>query len=117
MMANRDPSIGAQREMIAKIDSGSDFANACLFVSVASANRVGLLAEKNWFQGACARINMTTSATRGDLLGGVTIRDNRFVRSDWSSPGFYIYRSANFAGSVSNNVFDDTGAPVPVVTY
>ena len=59
---------------------------------------------------------MSTAGT--DLLQGVTIQNNRFIRADWTgSPGYYIYAKTGHQATLSNNVDDDTGVGVPVVLY
>ena len=94
--------------------AGDDYRNAGVMISQAvnadPANRLDdVLIEKNWFQGGAATINMAYS--NGNDLRTVTIRDNRFLRG----PGYYILKNGAIQPSLSNNVFDDTNQPVPVV--
>lgn len=117
IFANRDPNVASQAIIIEQIDQGTDFPNAGIFITVASTAKLGVLVESNWFQGAAARVNMSTSAVRGDNLSGVTLRGNRFIRSDWSSPGYYVHCDKAFAGTMSDNVFDDNGVDVTVNRY
>lgn len=93
--------------------TGDDYNNACLMIAqgvdASAANRLeDVVVEKNFFQGGAASINLALS--NGNDLRGVTIRDNRFLRG----PGFYILRGAGTAPVLANNVFDDTGQPVPI---
>lgn len=112
-LANRDPQVPEQKAIIDQIDACTDYNNACVQIGVATPG-VGALIEKNWFSGGNARINLATKASVGDRLAGVTIRDNRFIRSTWPNPGFYIYARTDFEGVMTGNVFDDNGSPVPI---
>jgi hypothetical protein len=103
--------IGGVRGTVA--GAGDDYTNACLMISQGvdgtAANRLDdVLIEKNWFQGGAASINLYKS--NDNDLSGVTIRNNRFLRG----PGYYILKGAGVNAPLSNNVFDDTGLPVPI---
>lgn len=111
--ANRDPQVPSQVAVIRRADASKEFTNACIIVNQIAGNAAtGALIEKNWFQGSGAQVNLAATAT--GRLGAVTVRDNRFRRP---SLGFFIYRNANSLATLSNNVYDDTGAPVPIVQY
>lgn len=112
-LANRDPQVPAQKAVIDQIDAATDYNNACVQIGVATPG-LGALIENNWFSGGGARINLATKASAGDTLGGVTLRNNRFIRSTWANPGYYIFTRPDFSGVMENNVFDDTGLPVPI---
>lgn len=108
-----DPTIAADCATMKQLDSGREFVNACLLISSANAtNSVSALIENNWFEGGAARVNVTWKDY--DDLSGVTIRNNRFIRSNY---GYYIFKHVNNASLFSNNVFDDTGAPVTISTF
>jgi len=96
--------------------TGDDYNNSALMIGQSvdgtAANHLGTtLVEKNWFQGGAATINLHYS--NGNTLGELTIRDNRFLHD----PGYYILRDAAITAKLSNNVFDDTGAPVPIAVH
>ncbi|TAH32290.1 hypothetical protein EYC59_06050 [Candidatus Saccharibacteria bacterium] len=111
--AHLDPTVAADCATMKQLDSGREFVNACLLISSATAaNPVSALVEKNWFEGGAARVNITWK--NYDDLSGVTIQDNRFIRSNY---GYYIYKHVNNASVFSNNVFDDTDTPVMVSTF
>lgn len=113
LFANRDPSKPAQKAVIDLIDAGEGDMNAGIMIGVASSGGVVALIEKNWFRTCNANINCATKPSLGDYLAGVTIRDNKF----YSSPGLQIYTSRDFAGTLSNNTYVDTGLPVPHTLY
>lgn len=95
--------------------TGDDYRNAGMMISQAvdssAANRLdNVLIEKNWLQGGAATINLAKS--NNNDLSTVTIRNNRFLRST----GYYILKGAGTHPNLSNNVLDDTGAPVTVTS-
>jgi hypothetical protein len=111
-----DPTVSADQAIITALDNGGDFVNSSLIINAIAATPVGAVVELNWLHGGNARLNMSTVS--GDTLTGVTVRDNRFIRSTWAGGGgYYIYAAANYQATLSNNVYDDTGMPVPIVTY
>jgi hypothetical protein len=116
--ANIDPTVQADYVIEQSLDQDHGYANAALIVNAlsgaggGSTHPVGALVELNWFDGGAARVNISTSDV--DLLTGLVIQNNRFVRS---AAGYYIYAFANHQATLINNVFDDTGAAVPIVLH
>lgn len=98
-----------------QIASGDDHFNSCFMIKQevddSAANRItNVLIEKNWLMGGAASINIASG--RGNDFSSTIIRNNRFIRSTWGSQ-FYILRGPGLA-VLENNVFDDTGEPVPI---
>jgi hypothetical protein len=115
---NLDPTVQADYEIVQALDADAGFANSAIIVNATglAGQTTGALIEKNWLEGGAARINLSTKGS--DLLAGVTVRDNRFIRSTWpGSPGFYLYVQSGHAATLSNNTFADTGAAVPVNVF
>ena len=110
-----DPTIAADCTLMKQMDSGREYVNSCILISsrdTSGTHNVGALIENNWFEGSGARVNVAYKAY--DDMSGVTVRNNRFIRGNY---GYYIYKQIGNASVFSNNVFDDTGAAVPVNTY
>jgi len=93
-------------------DNAAGYKNAAIIINAISANPIGALIEKNWLHGGAARLNLSTNGS--DLLGGLTVQNNRFMRSGY---GFYIYAQTGNLATYTNNVYDDTGLPVPIVNW
>ncbi len=111
-----DPTVRADKDIINALDQDQGFTTSCLMVNAVSTAPMGALIDRNWLYGGASRINMSTSGS--DLLQGVTISNNRFIRSDWGGGGgYYIYAFANHQATLINNVYDDTGAAVPVTLH
>lgn len=111
--ANLDPTIPADCATMKQLNSGREFVTSCVMISSASpVNKVSALIENNWFDGGAARINVAWKEY--DDLSGVTIRNNRFMRSSY---GYYIYKHVNNASVFTNNVYDDTDTAVTVTTW
>jgi hypothetical protein len=107
-----DPTVQADYDAMIAHDNAVGFKNAAIIVNAIQANPIGALIEKNWLHGGAARLNLSTNGT--DLLGGLTVRDNRFMRSGY---GYYIYAQTGNAATITNNVYDDTGTAVPIVNW
>ncbi|MGB4759387.1 MAG: hypothetical protein WBP26_05025 [Candidatus Saccharimonadales bacterium] len=114
-----DPTIKAENDLIKQFNAGREFVYSAIMITPVGYDRVterinptGALIEKNWLHGGAARLNIGWNAD--DTLSGVTIRDNRFIRSSY---GFYIYKHKNSQAVLSNNIYDDTGAAVPTVLW
>jgi hypothetical protein len=63
-----------------------------------------VLVEKNWLHGGQARLNLSTNGT--DLAAGVTVKDNRFIRSGY---GFYIFAQTGHAATLTTTSTTTTG--------
>lgn len=101
--------------LAAQIASGDDCYNSCFMIKQevdgSVANRItNVLIEKNWLMGGAASINLASG--RGNDFSSTVIRNNRFIRSTWGKQ-YYILRPPGL-GVFENNVFDDTGQPVPI---
>lgn len=68
-----------------------------------------VLVDKNWFTGGQVGINLALAFS--NTLGTVTISNNKFTRG---GQRLYIASFASFAGTLTNNVFEDNGSPVPI---
>src|SRR5665213_761068 len=111
-----DPTVAGDYATIQALNNGGDFVNTAIIINAIAVSPVGALIELNWLEGGNARLNMSTAGT--DLLQGVTVQNNRFIRSTWGGGGgFYIYAYANYQATLSNNVYDDDGTAVPIVTH
>ena len=76
------------------------------------ANRIeNVLIENNWLAGGQATLNLTTG--NDNTFATTIIRNNRFIRSTTNPNQLYILSGANL-GKLTNNVFDDNGAPVTI---
>lgn len=120
--ANRDYLNPAHQPVIAAVDAADDYSNTAIIVqnSVPSGGPVGALIELNWLAGGDATVNLFASTT--DTLGGVIVRNNRFVRQSQfpASDGFNgyaIHKASVCTSTISANVWDDTGLAVPITTY
>ncbi|MEO5949612.1 MAG: hypothetical protein ABIP74_04350 [Candidatus Saccharimonas sp.] len=109
---NIDPTIQADYNAMVAHDTAVGFKNAAIIVNAISANPIGALIEKNWLHGGSARLNLSINGS--DLLGGLTVQNNRFMRSGY---GFYIYAQTGNTATISNNVYDDTNGAVPIVNW
>lgn len=107
-----DPTVSADYAVQQARDADSSYVNSALIINAISANPVGALIQHNILHGGAARLNMSISGS--DLLAGVTVTDNLFVRDSY---GFYIYAQTGNAATFSNNLYSDTRAPVPVVNW
>lgn len=107
-----DPTVQADYNIMVARDAAPDYVNAAIIVNALQSNPIGALIEKNWLHGGAARLNLSTNGT--DLLNGLTVQDNRFIRSGY---GFYIYKQTGNTATLNNNVYDDTGLPVPEVSF
>lgn len=107
-----DPTVAADYAIEQSLDSDASFTNSALIVNAVSASPTGALIEHNILHGGNARLNLSTNGA--DLLAGVTIRNNLFVRDSY---GFYIYAQTGNAATFSNNIYLDTRLPVPVVNW
>jgi len=110
--SNIDPTVQADYAVMVAHDTAPGFKNASIIVNALQANPIGALIEKNWLHGGAARLNLSTNGT--DLLAGLTVQNNRFMRSGY---GFYIYAQTGNAATISGNVYDDTGTAVPIVNW
>jgi len=111
-----DPTVQADYNVMVALDNDLGYTNAAIIVNALSSNPIGALIEKNWLYGANARLNMSVNGS--DTLSGLTVQNNRFIRSDYAgSPGYYIYAQTGNTATLSNNVFDDDGTPVTVVNF
>jgi len=110
--ANIDPTVQSDYNAMIAYDAAAGFKNAAIIVNALQSNPIGALIEKNWLHGGSARLNLSTNGT--DLLAGLTIQDNRFIRSTY---GYYIYAKTGNAATITNNVYDDTGTSVPIVNW
>jgi hypothetical protein len=109
---NIDPTVAADYADMVAYDTSSEYRNAAIILNSLSTNPIGVLVEKNWLHGGQARLNLSTNGS--DLAAGVTIKDNRFIRSSY---GFYIFAQTGHAATLTNNVYDDDGTAVPVVLW
>ena len=107
-----DPTVQADYVAMVAHDNADGYKNAAIIINALQANPIGALIEKNWLHGGAARLNLSTNGT--DLLGGLTVQNNRFMRSGY---GFYIYAQTGNLATYTNNVYDDTGLPVPIVNW
>lgn len=110
--SNIDHTVQSDYNAMVAHDSAPGFKNAAIIVNALQSNPIGALIEKNWLHGGSARLNLSTNGT--DLLAGLTVQDNRFIRSGY---GYYIYAQTGNAATISNNVYDDTGTAVPMVNW
>lgn len=108
-----DPTVAADYAVIQAYDADPSFVNAALMVNANGTQAVGLLAEHNIFHGGNASVNLAVKGT--DLLAGVTVRNNLFVRTS-PSYGYRILASATHKATLSNNLYNDTRTAVPVST-
>lgn len=108
-----DPTIPAQLTTIKGLRQNMDFnTSAVLMASASAATPIGALLEDNWFQGGAARVNLAYKSY--DTLAGVTIRNNRFIRTSF---GYYLYVQSGVTAVLSNNIYDDTEQPVSLVNW
>lgn len=110
--SNIDPTVQADYDAMVAHDAAAGFKNASIIVNALQTNPIGALIEKNWLHGGAARLNLSINGT--DLLAGLTVQDNRFIRSTY---GYYIYAQTGNAATITNNVYDDTGMAVPIVNW
>lgn len=81
-------------------------------VSGSAANLIeNVLVDQNWFTGGQVGINMALAFS--NTLGTVTISNNKFTRGGHR---LYIISFPTFAGTLSNNTFEDDGSPIPIQT-
>lgn len=109
MLANRDPGIASQKLVIERIDTATDYYNSAIIVNSTSPNITSARIEKNWIQGGMAGINLAGDSR--DPLVGVQVLNNRFKRPH---PGYFILKTAANTSTISGNVYDDSGAAVPI---
>jgi len=107
-----DPTVQTDYNAMLAHDSATGFKNAAIIVNALQANPIGALIEKNWLHGGAARLNLSTNGT--DLLAGLTVQDNRFIKSTY---GYYIFAQSGHSATLSNNVYDDGSGAVPIVTW
>lgn len=105
---NLDPTVQADYEAMMRLDASVGTNNAAIMLNGNAAAPIGVLIEDNWLHGGNARVNFSSSGT--DVGAGVTVRNNRFLRSSY---GYAITVSSNAAITHSGNVYDDDGTPVP----
>lgn len=111
--------------MVAYKDSGEDYENSCFMIKQESSTEEidrldNILIELNWLTGGASGINF--SYDRGNPLGGVQVINNRFIRSTWDAENIavtgrshiYMIRDTAITATITGNVFDDTGLPVPI---
>jgi hypothetical protein len=72
-----------------------------------------LLIEQNWADGGGCTFNISHKGAA--TLTGVTIRNNRFGRNSFY--GCPILKSTQTTATLSGNVYDNDGTPVPVQTH
>lgn len=107
-----DPTVQTDYAAMVAHDSAAGFKNAAIIVNALQSNPIGVLIEKNWLHGGAARLNLSINGT--DLLSGLTVQNNRFIRSGY---GYYIYAQTGNSATIANNVYDDTGTAVSVVNW
>ena len=111
-----DPTSAPTRTSSTLLNADLGFATSCLMLNAVSTAPMGALIDRNWLYGGAARVNMSTTGRTSSR--GSTLSNNRFIRSDWGGGGgYYIYAFANHQATLLNNVYDDTGAPVPIVLH
>lgn len=121
----------------AAYNSGHDFENSCLMIKQEVGSAANMLIDQvmielNWLYGGMATINFTYNATNPNRFATLTIRNNKFGRrlAGWgitrrmdgalktvdtnNGLGWYILKSSNLDATISGNVFEDTGLPVPI---
>ena len=121
--ANRDYLNPAHQPVIALVDAADDYNNAAIIIqnNIPAGGMVGALVEKNWLAGGDAVVNLNGSLN-GDTLANVTVRNNRLIRQSTfpesdGYDGYAIHRSTACTATITGNVWDDTGTPVPITTY
>lgn len=81
-------------------------------VSALAADAIeNVLVDKNWFTGGQVGINMAFAFT--NTLGTVTISNNKFTRGGHR---YYILKAPEITATLTANVYEDDGSPVPVTT-
>jgi len=111
--------IGGAPSTTSDINAGDDFHNSCIIIGQGGANPTSptntigtVLVEENWFEGSVDGINLVRAS--GNNLPGVSILNNRFIRRTNGTMYMSKPPSPYFTGTISGNVIDDTGEPVPI---
>jgi parallel beta-helix repeat protein len=107
-----DPTVAADYADMLTYDSEAGYRNAAIILNSLQSNPIGVTITNNWLHGGQARLNLSINGT--DTAGGVTLTNNRFVRSTY---GFYIYAQTGNTATMSGNVYDDDSTPVSVVNW
>jgi hypothetical protein len=111
--------IGGAPSTTGNINDGDDFHNSCIIIGQGTskptdpAYTIGtVLVEENWFEGSVDAVNLVRAS--GNTLPGVSVLNNRFIRR--TNGTMYMSRppAPYFAGTISGNVIDDDGSPVPI---
>lgn len=130
--------LGGQRDMVGYrtwpggYNSGDDAWNAAFMIKQEVSNgdhdRIeNVLIEKNWIYGGTAGINFPYNPNNPNLFETTSIINNRFGQrgSGWrgsangagtydTGDGWYIIRSSNLLATISGNINESTGLPVPI---
>jgi hypothetical protein len=121
---NRDYLIPAQAAVIAQVAAADDYNNATFMIqnNASAAATVGALIELNWLTGGDATVNLYSVNAYGDTLGGVIVRNNRFIRQSTfpasdGYDGIQIYKKAGCTAITTGNVWDDDDTPVTITSY
>jgi hypothetical protein len=110
------PYTTVDAEMVAWKDAGEDFENSCLMIkqeqSTLPEDRIGTVDYSyNLLSGGASGANL--SYDRENTLPGLTLVGNRFKRSTWGTQ-IYIIKDTAITATISGNVYEDTGLPVPI---
>lgn len=93
---------------------GTDFPNSGIMlqqeVSSTQADMIeNVTISQNWFEGGVCSLN--TATKYGNTFPTTSITNNRFIRR---TSGYYLIEASLFSGTISGNVIDDDGSPVPI---
>lgn len=116
-------------------NSGHDYENSCFMIkqeSGTAANQTieNVVIEQNWIYGGLCGINFFYEPSRPNRFGSTVVRNNRFGRrqAGWGvtrrmsgeltssngGNGWYFLKSAQIDATITGNVFEDTGLPIPI---
>ena len=110
-----DPTVEADYLIMQAMNATLGFANTAIIFNTTGSNPITCDVDGNWVGGGTATINVG-AANGSENFSGVTIRNNRFYRQPAGVGIYPILVGAGASPTITNNVYDDTGAAVPV-TY
>ena len=106
-----DPTVSADYAAIQTWDAAMCYKNSGIILNALSSNPIGALVELNWLQGGAACLNASTNGS--DTGSGVTVQNNRFIRST----GYHLYVQTGHSGTFTGNVYDNDSSAVTTVNF